>query len=448
LGCLAGIGGKEADPELAYLFKHVVIQEVAYESLPYGLRTRIHEAIGLYVEREIPAKSVEVLDLLAFHFSRSKNTPKKREYLLLAGDASREAYACASAAVYYKAVMPLLDDGEKVPVLRNLGRVLEVTGEWNEAMDTHKQALALSLEKRLDLEATNCRMDIGDLLRKMGTFDEAGNWLSKALDGYTELGHQPGIGQVLHNQGTLAAQTGNYDQARELYSQSIKIRRELGDEAKVAALVSNMGIISRFQGDLEQALKLQEEGLEIRRRLEDPFSIGNSLNNLGMAKRYLGNLDGARKDLEEALSILQRIGDRAEIANTLNSLAEVALDQQDSDACETFLLESLQLTRELGNLRALAFLFEAFAFNASNQGNSERCLKLFGASRSLRSSIGAPLPKADESKIQEKIEEIRQDHPETEVKKLMDRGASLALSAALDYAGSTGMPQEEQGPVA
>lgn len=429
---------KDTDPELAYLFKHVVIQEVAYESLPYGLRTRIHESIGLHVENEIPAQSVEVLDLLAFHFSRSKNTGKKRQYLLLAGDASMDAYAYSSAAEYYNAVLPLLDNSEKVPVLRNLGRVLEIVGDWHKAMETHKQALALSLEKGLLLEVMNCRMDIGDLLRKMGTFDEASTWLSTALEGYSELGHQPGIGQVLHNQGTLAAQTGKYDLAKELYAQSIKIRRELGDESKVAALVSNMGIISRFQGDLEQALKLQEEGLEIRRRLEDPFSIGNSLNNLGMAKRYLGNLDGARKDLEEALSILQQIGDRAEIANTLNSLAEVALDQEDSQACETFLLESLQLTRELGNLRALAFLFEAFAFNAAIQGSAVRCLYLFGASRSLRKTIGAPLPKADEGKIQDKIKDIRQTNSNIEVDKLLDKGASISLSNALDFAAGKG----------
>ena len=41
-------------PEHAYLFKHVATQEVAYESLPFGLRARLHGRIGTRFESSDP----------------------------------------------------------------------------------------------------------------------------------------------------------------------------------------------------------------------------------------------------------------------------------------------------------------------------------------------------------------------------------------------------------
>ena len=40
------------EPELAYLFKHVVTQEVAYESLAYATRAQLHEQLAQYLETQ------------------------------------------------------------------------------------------------------------------------------------------------------------------------------------------------------------------------------------------------------------------------------------------------------------------------------------------------------------------------------------------------------------
>jgi class 3 adenylate cyclase/tetratricopeptide (TPR) repeat protein len=427
---------EEEDAELVYLFKHVVIHEVAYESLPHQLREHLHEAIGNFIEARYPQTASQVLDLLAFHFGRSRNTDKQRKYFLLAGDAARAAYADRNAAAYYERVLPLLSDAEQVPVLRKLGQVREFAGDWDSAMETYRKALELSEQLDLQQEAAGCKLDIGDLLRKRGTFDEATRWLKEARRAFEELDYPAGVGQALHSEGTLSAQTGLYDRARDLYTRSMKIRRDLGDLSKVASLLSNTGIIARFQGKLDEALLLQLESLSIRRGLNDAWAIGNSLNNLGMAKRYKGDFAGARNDLEEALRILKKVGDRAEIANTLNSLAELALDQQDTDACEKYLEESLQLTRELGNLRGLAFLFEAFAANAFMQKRPERCLRLFGAAAALRESIGAPLPESDMDRIEETIDLAGQSMRAGNPADLIAEGAALPLSSALEFAAS------------
>jgi hypothetical protein len=45
----------ESEPELAYLFKHIVTHEVTYESLPFGLRAQLHEQLARYLERQVAA---------------------------------------------------------------------------------------------------------------------------------------------------------------------------------------------------------------------------------------------------------------------------------------------------------------------------------------------------------------------------------------------------------
>jgi hypothetical protein len=52
--------------------------------------------------------------LLAHHYWRSENLPKKREYLARAGDAAQAAYANKAAIDLFRALAPLVDEGARV----------------------------------------------------------------------------------------------------------------------------------------------------------------------------------------------------------------------------------------------------------------------------------------------------------------------------------------------
>ena len=79
------------EPELAYLFKHIVTHEVTYESLPFATRAKLHEQLAAYLERQIAAGALteaSLLDTLVYHYERSDNPAKQREYLQKAGQAA------------------------------------------------------------------------------------------------------------------------------------------------------------------------------------------------------------------------------------------------------------------------------------------------------------------------------------------------------------------------
>lgn len=128
------------DPELAYLFKHILAQEVAYETLPYATRALLHDQIGQYIERTYAGTLDQYIDLLAYHYDHSQNEPKRREYLRKAGEAAQAAYANAAAIDYYRRALPLIAEIEQGPVLLRLGQVFEMVGQWAEAGECFQRA--------------------------------------------------------------------------------------------------------------------------------------------------------------------------------------------------------------------------------------------------------------------------------------------------------------------
>lgn len=419
------------EPELAYLFKNVVTQEVAYESLPFATRAMLHDLIGQYIEKHYAHILPQYVGLLAYHYGRSDNETKKREYLLKAGEAAQAEYANEAAIEYFQRVLPLLPEPERAAVMRKLGSVLELVGQWDEASDLYIQGLQLAQKYQNRQEEAWCEAAQAELMRKRGRFEEAGKHLEAARLTFEKLEDESGVAQAYHSAGTLAAQQGQYEKARTLYEQSLTLRQELGQPAHIAALLSNLAIIARFQGDLTEARRLNEQALEIRRQVGDRRTIANSLNNLGNAVRNLGDLAKARAHLEEALQLQREVGDRWAIANSLNNLGNVVRDQSDYETARELYVESLTINHEFGDRRAIAYVLEDMAALAAAQDNAGRALQLVGAAQRLRKEIGTPLSAVEQSQLDGRLTAVLDQEG---VDTYLEQGQQHSLAEAIAFA--------------
>ena len=101
------------DPdERRFAFGHAVTRDVAYDSLPYGIRTVLHGRIGDALEQE-PDGPRRHLDLLVHHYTRSEDIAQQRRYLLAAAEAARATYAVAAAVDHLQQVLPLVEPEER-----------------------------------------------------------------------------------------------------------------------------------------------------------------------------------------------------------------------------------------------------------------------------------------------------------------------------------------------
>ncbi len=119
-------------PELAYLFRHAVVRDVAYGSLSYRLRQELHERLGRYLEELFGDR--RPVDLLVYHYARSVNRHKEGEYRQLAAELAIQNGAYGDALQHVRQALEIVaaqpDDaarrGRELELQLLLGTVLLV----------------------------------------------------------------------------------------------------------------------------------------------------------------------------------------------------------------------------------------------------------------------------------------------------------------------------------
>jgi class 3 adenylate cyclase/predicted ATPase len=421
------------EPELAYLFKHLITHDVAYELLPHATRERLHEQYAAFLEAHAGAETDQILDQLAFHYGRSANLPKKREYLVKAGVAAQWRYANEPALEYYRRALPLIPPEEQADVLLKLGSVLELVGKWDEADKAYSQALEQSGQNGEQAREGRCLAALAELDRKRGHYASAVERLEKAMEIFTMLNDLDGTAQVLHFQGTVLTHQGELQKAKERYEESLVIRRAQKDDAHAASLLSNLAIIAWIQDQYDQARTLNEEALALRRALGDKWAIATSLNNLGNVATDQGKYDEALRLHEEGLALRREVGDMWVVANSLNNLGNLYRSRGDYPNATTRYQESLKIVTEYNDRWAMAYLFEDMGCLSALQGQPERAYKLVGAAEALRQAIGSPRTQAEQQKLDAGLGPSRQALGD-QAGISLDEGRRMTLEQAVEYA--------------
>lgn len=414
-------------PELIYLFKYIITQQVAYESLLYATRARLHEAIGRFIEASEADNLAAHYPLLAFHFEHSENDRKKRHYLLKAGEAAQTEYANSAAISYYRKALPLLTGDERVATLLKLGTVQEVVGEWEAANETYDDALASTDAPNL---AAKAHIAKGEILRKQGKYEAADQWYTSGEKLARSVDDRAQIAKALVCRGTRYTQQGAFDIAQSLYEESLAIRRKLGDDLNSANILNNMGNVARIQGDYERSRYYYEQSLNLRQKTQDRWGIAVALNNLGYMLIDLGEFATARAYLEKAVALQREIGDQWYLANALNNLGNVVREQHDAAAALALYQESMQINQILDARWALAYLLEDVGMLFASD-DPERALTLAGAAATVREQIGSPLSEVEQEKLTNKLAPAYGMLREDKVKSSWQNGQQLSLTAAI-----------------
>ena len=97
-----------AFPEVEYLFKHALTQEVAYGTVLQDTRKALHERSGQAIETLYAKKLDDHYSELAHHYSQSGNAVKAIEYLYLAGQQAVQRPANAEAVTHLSTALDLL----------------------------------------------------------------------------------------------------------------------------------------------------------------------------------------------------------------------------------------------------------------------------------------------------------------------------------------------------
>jgi len=96
-------------PHTTYLFKHALIQEVAYDSLLLATRRQLHQQIGEIILAQHRDNLEEWMGILAYHFTHSGDPARALPYLVQTGERAWRVCANAEALHAFTQAMEILD---------------------------------------------------------------------------------------------------------------------------------------------------------------------------------------------------------------------------------------------------------------------------------------------------------------------------------------------------
>ena len=420
--------------EQAYLFKHVATQEVAYGSLPFAIRARLHARIGAYLETSDPDGIERRLDILAHHFWHGDDEERKRSYLARAADAARASYANAAAVDYLTRLVPLLTGEERVEALLKLAKAQEFTGDWPTAEATAGEALTLATELGDEASGGWAEVALAESTRKQGRYEEAGAHLAAARDRFDAVGLDEGVGQVLHLAGTVAAQRGDYAEARDKYTESLAIRERLGDTASLGGLYSNLAIVAEYEGHMTTAREHNERALALRREVGDRWAIGVSENNLGMIALHEADHERAKAHFTESMRLNREVGDAWMVAIGHNNLGNATRGLGDLGAARAHYAAALEAYRDYDDRWAMAFLLEDMGILAALGGDAAAAHEALGVAERLRGEIDSPRAPALEEELGTALAEARAALGEEAAQAALARGRTMDADAVEELA--------------
>ncbi len=411
-------------PDLEFAFKHILIRDVAYESLLVRDRQTFHRLVAQHLEELYTGpKQEEIYELLAHHYSLSEDREKALTYLIKAGDKTRAAYANPEAIAFYRQAEPLAETldrrQEQATIAASLGDVLFHIGEYDEALDCYQRALCCCTsltqeadlhrrigmvhDKRGDFEAalTSFGRGIELLPRAPNTADAplAGVELVSArlltarcrthwqqsqfeaalADGQSSLSYLKGTtyyrekAQAHNELGNTYIRYSRPNEAIAHFEQGLSILEHIGDEHGAAGVYNNLAIIY-YQTDLARSMAYFARFLDTMQRLGNVWGESQALQNLGITYFARGDYDQAIDHYRRSLAIKERLRDSLGIADCHINLGEVYRAQGDPKQAIVHLEQALSIAQEIGASDAEAECHRQLAQCCLETGDPESAL--------------------------------------------------------------------------
>jgi class 3 adenylate cyclase/tetratricopeptide (TPR) repeat protein len=363
------IGPEEAQfsGDEAFRFRHLLIRDVAYESMPKELRAALHERFADWLERRAGDRFGEYEEVAAHHLEQAYRHaaelgPVTVRERALAGraatlmiDAARRASDRGDVGAqvsFLRRATDLLpsDDSTRVAALVELGTViapLEGYGRAEEFLTAAADAAAATGDERLRQHA------LLELSMRRGWADPASravDWrelAERAIVTFEQEGDHAGLARAWRHLGLLHQIQLRWDAERAALETALAFAGQAEDEREARSIRTGI-VTSMVWGPMpvpEALDRLEQMYAEVRLR---PLSAANTLEGIAHLRAMQGEFDEARRLLAEERFVLTDLGQPFRIATAGLTAGPVELLANAPAAAETLLRESCDVLEAHG----------------------------------------------------------------------------------------------------
>jgi len=310
----------------AYTFRHIVIREVAYATLPRADRVRAHLRLARWLEEDAPAHGNELVELTAYHYrqaialSPGGRVPDGLPVAIVIRALERAAQVASNGGAYREAQEQLREAIRLAPAEEHL-RLSELLGDLMRFGDAAIDGYAEAFELWGAIPGGDARVGARLMIKRLNVLGRWSGSLSRPLEGDAfdalvavarrlldsapdeVLEAQLACARAFGSRATVAESTVLVDLAREVES-ARRLYAERGDaEAESEALDALGSIYRSGYGDYERALGSARERIANSARLgllerADAWSVAAwDLALLGRYRDAIATYNEARRAL-------------------------------------------------------------------------------------------------------------------------------------------------------
>ena len=354
--------------ESEYAFRHVLVRDVAYGSIPRAERAERHRRAAEWIESL--GRPDDQADLLAHHYLSALElaraagvdpgvlTESAVSALLRAGERAAGLNAFASAARFFEVALELgVPEVERPHVLFRLGVAL------------HRS--------------------VGE--RRIERLEEARDALLAAGDQETAAEACVVLAEAWWDQG-------QNDRGREQLERGRELVADRPPSAAAARVLVEVSRYAMLADETEEAIRAGREALEMAEALDLPELVPAALINIGSARGNAGD-DGGIADLERAIEIAQATND-PQLARAYNNLAAM---QSNLERANELQLLAKEAAERLGHAAIGSFVEGQLLLNAFDIGHWDEFL---ARAQEFVAACEAGAPNYNEVYVRDRLAEI------------------------------------------
>lgn len=372
-----------------FVFNNGLLRDAAYDMQLRDRLRKLHDQFARTMEELFPGDETRHADI-AYHYEQAEVEEKAREYLFKAGRYALDNYKSEKALDYYERLLRhQVDADEKLQIHRDRARILELTGRWDQAIETLEAGIAVAFESRNLWERARLMTQMGALFQKKGGYDDAVDCLWKAAGISGDLGDRENEGNALLELGRAYWGKGDLDRALKMYTEALAVKEAEQDRLGIALAHYYRGVVDRDRGDYQEAMACYETSLKILEELGEKRYQTYPIYDIGVLYQYRGELDRALEYFQKARTAYEEIGYRSGSAAALVNLGVLEVRQGKFEEALQFYEESLRLAEETGEQLAIAYA--RFSIGAAHymEGEYQETVRHFEEAFQIMKAIGA-----------------------------------------------------------
>lgn len=338
-----------------YAFRHVLIQEAAYESILIKYRVQLHKRIGETLE-ELHADRLEAFaSLLAHHFYYAQDE-RSMKYDIIAGEKGVRLYANAEAATHFSRALETAKRYQAQPetmirLFTQLGSVLELSGRFEQALGVYDEMQVFGRNQE------NPSIEMKALIAKATIYSI-----------FSQL-HDPALSE-------------------QMLVEALEISRAIGDHAAQTKLNWNLMITYLFSKQLDRAMKHGEIALALAREADDREQLAFVLNDLCRLHTCRGEFEKAHDSIREARELWRALDNQVMLADSLGSEAEAYFNAGEYDSSLACSQQAFDICVRIDNLWGQSYERMLMSFAFFENGQLGRGIKLAEESIQLADKAG------------------------------------------------------------